>query len=165
MTGFFHLTLMFSRFIYVHGSICQCFILSFFLSLFFLFCFFRANPVACRSSQPRLGVELQLQPPACAATTPTWDPSPVFNPHHSSQQCRILNPLSEARDRTLVLMDPSRVRYHWATPELPQLPYSFLSRSSPLYGHTTFYSPLHYLDIWIVFALGLLWVMLPLSFL
>ena len=30
--------------------------------------------------------------------------------HHSSQQHRILNPLSEARDLTHILMDTSRVR-------------------------------------------------------
>ena len=31
--------------------------------------------------------------------------------HHSSMQHQILNPLSKARDQTLVLMDPSRVPY------------------------------------------------------
>ena len=30
----------------------------------------------------------------------TWDPSCIYNPHHSSRQCQILNPLSEARDQT-----------------------------------------------------------------
>ena len=35
--------------------------------------------------------------------------------HHSSQQCQILNPLSEARDRTHVLMDPSQVPFHCTT--------------------------------------------------
>ena len=29
----------------------------------------------------------------------------ICNLHHSSQQCQIFNPLSEARDRTHVLMD------------------------------------------------------------
>ena len=41
-----------------------------------------------------------------------WDSSSIFELHHSSQQCRILNPLREARDRTHVLMDASWV--HWA---------------------------------------------------
>ena len=34
---------------------------------------------------------------------------PVCDLHHSSRQCRILNPLIEARDQTHVLMDASRV--------------------------------------------------------
>jgi len=29
--------------------------------------------------------------------------------HHSSQQYQILNPLSEARDRTCILMDASQI--------------------------------------------------------
>ena len=38
---------------------------------------------------------------------------------HSSWQCQILNPLNEARDQTLILMDTSQVRYHWATMGTP----------------------------------------------
>ena len=34
--------------------------------------------------------------------------------HHSSWQCRILNPLKEARDGIHILMDTSWVSYHWA---------------------------------------------------
>ena len=41
----------------------------------------------------RLGTELELQLLACA--TATWDPSWVFDLHHSSQQRQILNPLNE----------------------------------------------------------------------
>ena len=43
--------------------------------------------------------------------TATPDPSCACDLHHSSQQHRILHPLSEARGRTRVLMDTSRVRY------------------------------------------------------
>ena len=39
------------------------------------------------------------------------------NLHHSSQQCWILNPLIRARDQTCILIDTSRVHYHWATME------------------------------------------------
>ena len=53
----------------------------------------------------RLGVESELQLPAYARTTATPDPSHACNLHHSSQQWGILNPLSEARDRTCILMD------------------------------------------------------------
>ena len=41
--------------------------------------------------------------------------------HSQPQQCRILNPLSETRDRILILMDTSRVRYHWADTGTPAL--------------------------------------------
>ena len=39
------------------------------------------------------------------------EPSCVCNLHHSSWQHRMLNPLSEARDRTCVLMDTSQIRF------------------------------------------------------
>ena len=60
---------------------------------------------------PRLGVKLELQLTAYTSATAKWDPNCVCNLHHSSQQCGILKPLSEARDRTRVLMDISRVHY------------------------------------------------------
>ena len=40
--------------------------------------------------------------------------SHVCNLHHSSWQCWFLNPLSEARDRTCVLMDTSQIHFHRA---------------------------------------------------
>ena len=49
---------------------------------------------------PRLGVESELQPLAYAIATAMPDLSHTCNLHHSSQQCQILNPLMEARDRT-----------------------------------------------------------------
>ena len=58
---------------------------------------------------PRLGVESELQLPAYATAAAAWDLSHVCNLHHSSRQLQILNPLSEARDRTCILMDASRV--------------------------------------------------------
>ena len=57
---------------------------------------------------PRLGVELELQPPAYARATATPDPSLVFDLHHSSRQRRILNTRSKARDRTCLPTDASR---------------------------------------------------------
>ena len=56
---------------------------------------FRAVPVAYGSSQARGRIG------AAAAGL-----------HHSSMQCRILNPLSAARDRTHILMDTSEIRFH-----------------------------------------------------
>ena len=64
----------------------------------------------------RLGVDLEVQLLAYTTATATWDPSQVCNLHHSSQQCRIFNPLSKARDLTLILMDTSWVLY-WAEPQ------------------------------------------------
>ena len=52
---------------------------------------------------PRLGEESELQLPATATATAMPDPSHVCNLHCSSQKCQILNPLSEARDRTCIL--------------------------------------------------------------
>ena len=60
----------------------------------------------------RLGVEMELQLPAYTTATETQDLSQVFDLHHSSRQQQILNPLSEARARTRVLMDTSGHRYH-----------------------------------------------------
>ena len=58
---------------------------------------------------PRLGVKLELQPLAYATVTARQDLSRICNLYHSSQQRQIFNPLSEARHRTCVLMDASRV--------------------------------------------------------
>ena len=60
---------------------------------------------------PRLGVQLDLQLPATATATAMPDPSWIYNLHHSSWQCRILNPLTEARDGTRNLMVPSRIHF------------------------------------------------------
>ena len=58
---------------------------------------------------PRLDVESELQLLAYARATAMWDPSCICNLHHSSRQCQVLNPLSEARDWTSILMDTSQV--------------------------------------------------------
>ena len=60
---------------------------------------------------PRLGIELELQLLAYTTATAMTDPSRVCDLHHSSRQHQILNPLSEARDQTRILMDPSQVSY------------------------------------------------------
>ena len=49
---------------------------------------------------PKLGVELELQLPVYTTAIATQDPSHVCGLPHSSWQCRILNPLSKARDGT-----------------------------------------------------------------
>ena len=57
---------------------------------------------------PRLGVEVELQVPAFATATATSNQSCICDLHHSSWQRWILNPLSEARDGTCVLMGTSQ---------------------------------------------------------
>ena len=58
---------------------------------------------------PRLGVESEVQLLAYTTATATPDLSLVCDLYHSSWQCQILNPLSEARGRTCILMDTSQV--------------------------------------------------------
>ena len=67
--------------------------LSFFLSFFY--CFLRPYPQ--HMEVPKLGVQLELQLPAYITATARPDPSLIFDLNQSSQQHRILNPLSEAK--------------------------------------------------------------------
>ena len=69
----------------------------FFLLLLFLVPLWRHMEVS------RLEVELELQLLAYATATATQDLSCVCNLQHSSQQCQIPDPMSEARD--CILMD------------------------------------------------------------
>ena len=55
------------------------------------------------------GVEWELQLPVYTIATAMWDLSLICNLHHSSQQCQVRNPLSEARDGINSLMDTSQV--------------------------------------------------------
>ena len=71
--------------------------------LFFLFFLFMAIPVTNGSAQARG----QIQRPTATATP---DLSHICDLHHSSRQRRMLNPLSEARDRTCNLMDLTWIR-------------------------------------------------------
>ena len=61
-----------------------------------MYVFFRAATEGYGGSQA--GVQSELQPPAYTTATAIQDPSHIYGLHHSSQQRRILNPLSKARD-------------------------------------------------------------------
>ena len=86
------------------------------LTTFFFFFFFLVFSGLClwHMEVPKLGVELELQLLAYATATATPDPRLVCDVHHSSWQHQILNPLSEARNWTCVLMDASQIRFCWA---------------------------------------------------
>ena len=74
---------------------------------FILKILFRATPWPMEV--PRLGVELKLQLLIYPTATAIQDPSHICDLHYSSRQCPILNPLSETRDRTYILMDTSQI--------------------------------------------------------
>ena len=93
--------------------------LFFFLSSFFFFLFCFSGLYPRHIDIPRLGVGLELRLLAYTTITAIHDPSHVCNLHHSSRQCQIFNPLSEARDRTCNLIVPSRIHFHWATMGTP----------------------------------------------
>jgi len=79
---------------------------------------FSATAMAYGSSQARgriRAIAASLHGTAMA----TWDLSHVCDLPHSSQQHQILNPLGEARDRTHILMDASRIHFCCATMGLP----------------------------------------------
>ena len=63
---------------------------------FLKFFYFMIAPVA--HEVPQLGVESEMQLLAYATATLMWDLSHICNLRYSSWQCRILIPLSEARD-------------------------------------------------------------------
>ena len=70
-----------------------------------LFCFLFWRPHLQHMEVLRLGLELELPLPAYTTATATPDPSHICNLDHRSQQHWILNPLSQARDQTCILMD------------------------------------------------------------
>ena len=73
----------------------------------------------CLPANIRNGTEAappaELELLAYTTATATQDLSCLCDLHHSSRQCRILNPLSEARDRTPILMDTSLIGFCFPT--------------------------------------------------
>ena len=74
--------------------------------------FFFLGPYPQPMEVPRLGIEQELQLPACTTATAMQSLSHVYDLHHSSLQCRILNPLREAKDQICIFMDTSQIPLH-----------------------------------------------------
>ena len=89
--------------------------------LYFILLLLRGAPV--EMDVPRLRVQLELQLPAYTTATAAWDPSHIWDLHHSSRQSQILNPPREARDRTHNLMVTIQICFHCATMSTPQTKY------------------------------------------
>ena len=81
---------------------------------------------------------------------------PICIPHYSSQQHRILNPPSEAKDWTHILMDTSWICFCWATKGTPLL-YFYPQNLSPCKVIIQFFSPVsfHYLFIYVYLFLAM----------
>ena len=84
------------------------------VNAFFFFFFFFLGPQVWHVEVPRLGVKLELQLLAFTTARAMWEPSCVCNLH-----CCVLNMLSEASDRTHILVDTSRVVSAEPQQELP----------------------------------------------
>ena len=97
-------------------STCFCFCFSYHSGFNF---FVLLGPHLQHMEVPRLEVESELQLLTYATVIATRDSSHICDLHHSSRQHQILHPLSEARDRTSVLVDPSWIRYCCATAGAP----------------------------------------------
>ena len=61
---------------------------------------------------PRLGVKSELQLLAYTTATATPDLSIIYDLHHSSRKCWILNPLSKARDQTPIVLKAQHSAYN-----------------------------------------------------
>ena len=77
----------------------------------------RAMPMAFGISQVRGQIDALAAGLHHGQATP--DLSRSFDLHHSSRQCRILNPLNKARDQTHNLRVPSRICFRCATMGTP----------------------------------------------
>ena len=78
---------------------------------------FRATLAAYGGSQARGLTDPQL--PAYTTARATPDPSCICNLYHSSQQCRNLNPLNEARDLTHNPKVPNQIHFCCTTMGMP----------------------------------------------
>ena len=118
----------------------------FIVQVCFCFCFVFLGLHPRHVEVPSLEVKLELQLPAYITTMATPDPSCICDLCPSSWQCWILNPLSEARDRTCIFMDTSRIHFCWATKGTPGLLliWKELSRKKWLWCSIAWYESVHF---------------------
>ena len=121
----------------------QSYTFSPFLLIFCLFLLFRATPTVYRISQARS--QLRATTSSLHHSHSNADLSSICDLYHNSQKRWILNPLSEARDGTCSLMDPSWVcsqLSHEGNSPQPQppapgpFPYRPLCKKLPSLVHT-----------------------------
>ena len=98
-----------------------------------IYFFFFLGPNLWHMEVLRLGVALELQPPAYKIATATPDPSRSCDLYHSSRQCLSPN-LSEARDWTHNLMDTSWIHFRYATAGTPRTSILVLYTPRPYCG-------------------------------
>ena len=99
VNGFFLLNLCFHMLLLVCGKLLWV-LHTYVVTILNNFFFFSLEPYLQPMEVPGLGVESELQLPACATATATWNPSHIFDLPHISRQCQIPVPPSNARDRT-----------------------------------------------------------------
>ena len=90
------------------GSSSLASVFFYFLFAFFI-CIFRATPAAYGGSHARGGIGAVASSLRCCLSNARSEPRLQSN--HSSWQDWILNPLSEARDRTCILVDTSQIPF------------------------------------------------------
>jgi len=100
---------------------------------FVLLCFL--GPYLQHMEVPRTGAESEPQLPACTTATAMPDLSHICNLHCSSWQGQILNPLSQGRDQTCILIDVSWFRYCWAKTGTPYDMYLGLNPNKQWFLH------------------------------
>ena len=98
-----------------------------FVCLFVCFGLLRATHMAYRSSQGK-GWIGAVAAGLCHSHSNAGSYLSVI---YSSWQCRMLNPLREARGRTRILMDATWVHYYWATVGIPGNPINSVCFATP----------------------------------
>ena len=84
------------------------------------FFFFQGRTAAYGSSQARNWIKTVATSLCHSHSYSHVGSSPACDLHHSSWQCQILHPLSEAGDQSHILMDARRVRYRCAAIGTPR---------------------------------------------